>query len=338
MRVLIYEFITGGGTFSMPSSPVPAGSFLREGGAIIRALSADFLRLPGAKVCALRDARLADFQLPNCAVTNVADAEEERRVLSELAAQCDATVVIAPELGGALFERARIVSQSGGRLLSPDPDFIAITADKSQTVARLAVAGVSVPLGVTLTVDELLPVDFPYPAVCKPVDGAGSADVQFVASADQTPRRESGSRYRLERFCPGIAASVAVLCGPNECVPLPACSQRLSDDGAFRYLGGETPLTAPLAARARRLALAAVRALPETIGYVGIDLVLGHDVDGAEDVVIEVNPRLTTSYVGLRAAARGNLAQAMLDVATGRPCELSFRAERVEFYAAGTSH
>ena len=335
MRVLIYEFVTGGGTFSLRRSPEPVGSFLSEGAAMIGSLAADFLRLPGAEVFTLRDSRLADFPLPDCVVAEVCAADEERRFLSELAARCDATIVIAPEFGGALFERARIVSRAGGHLLSPGPDFIAIAADKTKTAAALAAAGVSVPFGVTLADDEPLPADFPFPAVCKPNDGAGSADVQFVASADQTPHRESGSRYRLEQFCPGIAASVAVLCGPNECAALPACSQRLTDDGAFRYLGGETPLAEPLAARARWLALAAVAALPTTIGYVGVDLVLGDDPDGADDVVIEINPRLTTSYVGLRAAARGNLAQAMLDIAAGRACDLSFRAERIEFDADG---
>ena len=57
--------------------------------------------------------------------------------------------------------------------------------------------------------------------------------------------------------------------------------------------------------------------MPPTVGYVGVDLVLGREPDGSEDVVIEINPRLTTSYVGLRAAARTNLAEAMWQVAQG---------------------
>ena len=37
---------------------------------------------------------------------------------------------------------------------------------------------------------------------------------------------------------------------------------------------------------------------------------LGDDPAGADDVVIEINPRLTTSYLGLRRLARDNLADA----------------------------
>jgi hypothetical protein len=120
--------------------------------------------------------------------------------------------------------------------------------------------------------------------------------------------------------------------------PLPACRQRLSDDGTLRYLGGSLPLSVDLDCRARRLALRAVATLGDVCGYVGVDLVLGDDPDGAGDVVIEINPRLTTSYVGLRAATEQNLAVAMLAAIDGRPPALSFAGRAVQFDADGTIH
>ena len=44
-------------------------------------------------------------------------------------------------------------------------------------------------------------------------------------------------------------------------------------------------------------------------GYVGVDLILGQK----EVFVLEVNPRLTTSYVGLREVAGFNVGQAMVE-------------------------
>jgi hypothetical protein len=44
---------------------------------------------------------------------------------------------------------------------------------------------------------------------------------------------------------------------------------------------------------------------------------------------------MTTSYVGLRALARGNLAAAMLAIAEGRQVTLSWKAGPVQFDAAG---
>ena len=50
-------------------------------------------------------------------------------------------------------------------------------------------------------------------------------------------------------------------------------------------------------------------------GYFGIDFVR----TGAGPVVIEVNPRLTSSYAGLRPALGLNVAEWMVAAATGAP-------------------
>lgn len=80
--------------------------------------------------------------------------------------------------------------------------------------------------------------------------------------------------------------------------------------------GGELPPSPALKARATNLARRGW-SLPCLLarGFFGLDLILGDDPAGSGDVVIEVNPRLTTSYVGL--LAQGNLAAALLAVVAG---------------------
>ncbi|MCJ7721336.1 ATP-grasp domain-containing protein, partial [Candidatus Bathyarchaeota archaeon] len=58
-------------------------------------------------------------------------------------------------------------------------------------------------------------------------------------------------------------------------------------------------------------------------GYVGVDMILTEE----EPIVIEVNPRITTSYIGLKRAAKFNTAQAIVDAVIRRklPTNVHYR-------------
>jgi predicted ATP-grasp superfamily ATP-dependent carboligase len=332
MHIFVYEWATGGGLVDEPGA-LPA-SLIREGTAMIGALIADFTRIAGFRVTALRDARALSLTLPGCAVVDVFSKSSHDEELLRLAAEADASILIAPEFDNILFETATRVEAGGGRLLSPSSEFIRIAGNKQRTCEVLATAGVPVPVGSVLEPEDSLPGVFAYPAVLKPIDGAGSQDTYIVNGPHDSPPAYAWPR-RLEAFVPGMAASVAFLCGSGNRIPLPACQQRISSDGRMRYLGGELPLAKGLAERAMELADRALAALPATTGYIGVDLVLGREPDGSGDVVIEVNPRLTTSYVGLRAAVNTNLAETMCMVAGGEIVQIEIDPHRLEFDSQG---
>ena len=116
---------------------------------------------------------------------------------------------------------------------------------------------------------------------------------------------------------------------------MPAARQHLSEEGRFHYLGGTVPLETALAERATRLAEPALRCVPGLRGWVGVDVVLGTERDWA----IEINPRLTTSYVGLRRLAGSNLMQTLLDVVGGKAVmPPTWHDGAVQFDADGTIH
>lgn len=332
MHIFLYEWATGGGLVDAEGAVPP--TLVREGTAMIGALAADLVRIPGCKVSALRDPRVLQLALPGCSVVDVISRTSHREEVEGHAGAADGTILIAPEFDGILFHAARAVVASGGRLISPSPEFVRVAGDKQRTCDVLAAGGVPVPVGRSLEPDEPLPADFVYPAVIKPAEGAGSQDTYMVSGRRDVPPAHAWRR-RLEQYVPGMAASVAVLCGPNGRVPLEPCRQRISEDGRLRYLGGELPLSAGLAERARSLAERAMAAMPAVTGYVGIDLVLGREPDGTADAVIEINPRLTTSYVGLRAAAVGNLAEAMWHIGLGEMREVEFSQRPIEFDTNG---
>jgi tyramine---L-glutamate ligase len=157
----------------------------------------------------------------------------------------------------------------------------------------------------------------------------------FLASKDALGARSSEWTGELiaQDYIPGFAASVAFLICSRGIVPLIPCEQLLSTDGRFRYQGGRLPIRPELAERAMKIATAAVSCVPGLLGYVGVDVILGDD---GRDWAIEINPRITTSYVGLRALAKFNMAGAMLAAVEGRELPLmEWHDGQIEFTPDG---
>lgn len=335
MRVFVFEYLTGGGTLESPSLEEGMESLCREGWAMLRALVSDLEALADVDIAVQLDRRLRKPGLAGCDAHLVSSAEEEPKVFRSLASTADFTIVIAPEFDNLLFHRCRSVEDCGGRLLGPSSETVAIFADKLVTARLLTNAGVRTPATRTLDQYHASPSDQRFPAVVKPRFGAGSQDLQLVEGPDVLLACQRNN-WLVQAYHSGQSVSVAALCGPRQVALLPAVTQRLSEDGRFRYLGGRLPVAVEEERRAHRLVRAAIDCMPKLRGFVGFDLVLGSDPRGSEDVVIEVNPRLTTSYVGLREICHQILAQAMIEIALGNSAELSFSRESIEFLPDGS--
>jgi predicted ATP-grasp superfamily ATP-dependent carboligase len=313
-RVFLYELAACGGSPIDGIDLQLCDALRAEGSAMLDALAADFAAVKGVQTTVLREPSEKQF---------LAAAEN-----------ADWTVVIAPETDDILARLVRKVGHAGGRVLGPDVDQIRLAGDKHYMAERLEHFNVPVVEGVLIVPGDRWPEKFGYPAVLKPCEGCGSQGIRVLGS---DPRKmKVAVRSRLELYCAGLACSVAVLCGPATRVALEPCRQHVDSRKNMRYEGGSLPLPELLAARARKLADRAVETLGPTRGWIGVDLVLGHDESGADDRVIEINPRLTTSYVGLRAATSYNLAAAMLEVAQGETPAIPFDRGAVTFRADGT--
>jgi hypothetical protein len=336
-RIVLYEYTCSGGLPTC-TRPGDAASLIREGWAMLSALATDLAAIAGTHVQVIRDHHGLPGPLPGCELVHVDTPGEECSALCRSAAQADWTIIIAPEFDGILHHRCRSVEDNGGRLLGPSSDLVALLSDKHATIEHLRRHGIRTPNGSLWRPGDSLPTCLPGPVVIKPNDGAGSQEAFICRDASQLHDTLTGYRQpaRIESFVDGFAASLAFLCGPAGCVALPACSQRLRMGRKISYAGGALPLPEELNERATTIARRAIETLPQTFGFIGVDLVLGKEGDGAADYVIEINPRLTTSYVGLRAASQVNLAEAMIAVAEGRRPQLSFAPDAIQFDADGT--
>ena len=303
MRILVCEFVTGGGM--PPDAPIPAG-LAQEGDLMLRALVDDLLDVPGVELVVTRDARLPPLPARVFSIT-VADPRKSWALWEDLARTVDAVWPIAPETGGALERLSRMVLGAGGRLLNSHPDAVAVTASKTATAAVLAAAGI--PVVPVWRVMDQPPGDGPW--VVKPDDGAGCTDTVLLLDRLAWARwRVAGDRagFVVQPFVPGAAASLSMLCRDGRAWLLTVNRQRVELDGsALVYRGGIVgglPSTPELSGLAAGIAAA----MPGLFGTVGVDFIA--TADGPR--VLEVNPRLTTSYVGVRRATGVNVAAAVL--------------------------
>ena len=331
LRIFVYEHITALGLGREAGSP--GHSLFVEGRAMLDAICDDLQAIPGVEVF-------------------VGGPDD----FSNLAAEADWSFVIAPETDGVLLKLAEEVVRVGGRLLGPSPAAIALTSDKYALFQHWKQSGVRTPE--TVLVPEPPPS---WPCVVKLRDGAGSEGMRLVRTEEEYRSYVSTSFQLVDKnnpsfppddvtpakicrqvgnlspriaqpHCPGTPASIAFLIGPQGTIALPATFQLISTDGQFCYGGGLVPIAPELAARAEALGRSALAGLPGLLGYVGVDLIL----EEAEDVAVEINPRLTTSYVGLRQHLDGNLAQLILDIASGAPGTVHLTPRgRVAFWPDG---
>lgn len=302
MKLLVYEYCCATG---LGRSPVdPAHSLFREGLAMRNSLAEDFAQVPGVSVLTLDG--------------NTVEAEPDE--FQSRIQQADAAVVIAPEFDDLLADRVEWVRHAGRFALNCSREAIHLCADKSELAQHWESRGIRTPQ-TRLAGDE--PQN--WPCVWKPRFGAGSTATRLLQNTSEAAEyhhdfaSEPLARCRVEQeFIRGLPCSLSFLCGPAGLLPLTASCQQLSRDGRFQYQGGWLPLPLEWQQRAERVAQAALAEIPGLLGYVGVDLLLGDTADGRADFAIEINPRLTTSYLGLRALSQVNLAEQMWAIAQGK--------------------
>lgn len=340
MRVFVYEHLCAQQT---------ASALAAEGRAMLLAVLADLTAIEDVDVSTIVASSwfpilidLPFFRRLRVGVT--APKDEEARFL-EAAGGCDFALVIAPEFDDVLATRCEWAIQAGCRLLGPSPEAVRLCADKLRLAEHFRQA--EIPMPITTFYDPRLPPADGYPYVIKPRSGAGAQATFAVHSPEQFVQARwfaSAQGFRgeliVQPFCRGQAGSVAVLLAGDRPICLPPAEQLIettSPSGQLRYAGGsiEYPITYKWATP---LARGAACAVPGMAGYFGIDFVFDR-AGGADTRVIEINPRLTTSYVGLRRLANVNLMRVLLALARGiDPPPLSFNNARIRFDPDGTTH
>lgn len=344
-RIFVGEFLCGGGMCDTAVELIPA-SLLGEGELMWRALIDDISQW--ADVTTPVDPRLSlqrDELNASCVAMNLESRPWSQWI--DAAHGCDQVVIVAPETDCLLTQGIVAFRSAGFNVMALSNSALRMASDKWQTAKWLHREGIPHPESWAWdpsghTVLHSTPIANPLRSESerywvKPRDGCGAIGVRCYNQFDQAI--ESMQPYEMtQRHAEGRPASIlGVGNGTDHSYALmPAVWQRmqpLTDEGCengWAYQGGVGPVAADVQHRAEVLAERLIGTLPgKWSGFVGIDWIAADDP--SSDCVIEVNPRLTTSYIGVRQIVQENVTRRLIQpsddqLLTGDASELVIRS------------
>ena len=307
MRVFVYEHVTGGG---MASEALPS-RLTREAELMARSLIADLLAVPGVTVLASRDPRLAP--LPGVESITPRSGEPPVAFFRRGLEAVDAVWPTAPETGGLLEELARVTLAGQRILLGCRPEAIRLAASKYGTAHHLRDAGVPV-VPTFRSGDSLPPRAGAW--IVKPDDGAGCEGARRVPdwATAQRALNDTSSGLVAQPWLEGEPSSLCLICYEGRARVLSVNRQRIRFTGEQPMLESLRTNALPVREQEHRfLAARIAAAVPGLWGCVGVDFIS----TPYSPVVLEINPRLTTSFSALRQATGLNAAAMVLGLPDG---------------------
>jgi len=237
--------------------------------------------------------------------------------IERLAPACDMGLVIAPD---HLLSKFTMILEQHTHNLGCGFMTVAVCANKVQTQNVLAQHGICVPGDAGAG-----------KRVIKPVRGCGAIGVRLSEG-------EPGAGEFAERYIEGEHLSVSIVANriigdacqyftgnPPAVLAVNRQEIRIDNDGSFHYLGGETPVHPAREAEIIATAKKVIEVLG-CQGYCGVDMVVADKI-----YVIEVNPRITTSLVGITACMKEEIAGLLVAASKGQGPDSVHLTGRVRF-------
>ena len=301
------EFITGGGLCAqpLPESLASEGALMRD--ALLRDLSS-----LNYSVSTTLDARLSAPALCGECIT-VQASDDVWQIWQEQIKSAAAVFLIAPETDGTLHYLTQIAALQEKLVLGCGLASIKITSEKMATCLVLEQAGIATIA--TYTYDNWPKSHWIW--LAKPNDGAGCSDSACFNNADDLQdwieQNDKQLTHVIQAYQPGESASISCVIKKGTAHVL-SCNTQLIEINNHRlsYKGSVINGMREHWPQFELVANQIAKTFPDLVGYVGIDVI----VDNDEIIVVEINPRLTTSYAGLREATGKNPADLIINTLT----------------------
>jgi len=332
-RIFVFEFVSGGGFNKIEIPP----SLFCEGFAMLKSIITDFNEI-GFEVNTLLDYRinwLTQYLKTNYIVQVDKDVYYTKK-FEEVLKDCEYCFIIAPEFSNILFNLTKIAKDMNKKILSVDLKGIKLGSSKIKTYEFFKTSNVNTPVTFLIPKTESN-FDFEFifhkfneinkPIIIKPDDGVGAESIYYIEKKDHLIKfsrnwnkyLDINRNYIIQEFIRGEDLSLSLIRTRND-------RYLLSDEyilginaqlininklkNEWQYLGGYTPIENHKQIKELILPLLKKLDLTAFHGYFGIDFIKSTNNNIH---FIEINPRLTTSYVGIRNTLNLNPVELILN-------------------------
>lgn len=333
-KILIFEFVIGGGYNQVD---IPSSLFC-EGYAMLRTTIEDFKKL-GFQITTLLDVRIEFLSqyLKADVIELVKKNDEYIKIYTECVKESSYCFIIAPEFSNILYNLTKIAKDNKKTVLSIDLEGIWLGASKLKTYNFFLENKVNTPQTYAIPFKKKFDLEFVLqkfntlrcPIIIKPEDGVGSESIFYFETKaqiihffeDSNEKLDLSRNFILQEYIDGEDLSVSIINGASSKKPeamkqiilsINAQSIKLKDSvNDSIYLGGFTPVVDYELLKDNLEKILKNMDLSSFRGYFGIDFIKKAD---NSLYFIEINPRLTTSYIGIRNILEYNPLELLFNI------------------------
>ncbi len=314
MKIFVCEFITAGGFVNQ----ILPEKLAKEGDMMLQSVLNDLQKIDTLHATVTRDSRLDSLSDVDELIL-IEDDKNPFDIWEECFHKADICLIIAPETNNILYRLHELAEKNDCEILGCDLDSIKLTSSKILCLEMLRDFELFTPRTAILEKNNSLT----FPFVLKPDDGVGCENCFFIETESQLSNTLDNNfevaTWINQEYLKGINASVSILSYKGEFKILSINEQEIEiNQNQFFLRSIVVNKYFYLYEKIKTEIEKILTAIPGLSGIIGIDCVFSEN----DIYILEINPRLTTSYCGLSKSITINPMQYLLE---------TFESQKLEY-------
>jgi len=302
IKILIYEYVTGGGLINEDLS----SSLLNEAKLMTSRLYSDFEQSEHISFKFFLDERLKNYTTSHSILINKDNANEMYN--SDVLKKFDYVLPILPETNRILYNYVKFLERENIKKLISDKQTVLSLSNKLSFYKLFAKHKFNVIP--TYDIKELSKINKLKNLVVKDKFGAGCSYIRIFDNPKEADFTVYNKNYIVQPYILGEPYSISVFFTHNDFHLLTINKQTVKKTRQ-KFINLKTILVNDRTVSDSKIYLLLNKIksiLPKLYGYIGIDVIVTNE----KMYIVEINPRLTTSYIGLNKTLDISLANLII--------------------------